>query len=87
MYVRFEAVRYGEIPRDTADTAGNSYRYVQILLDPVGYRGMQWICCIMARYRSIQEYTKRVNPMRYRIQAGYRFNTRAMYNKYTPGEG
>jgi len=45
-YPVFEVVGYVEIQQDTA-------RYVRIQLDIVGYSGIQWICCKMARYRSI----------------------------------
>ena len=38
-YPVFEAVRYDEIQRDMADTAG--YRYSQ-KRDTVGYSGIQW---------------------------------------------
>jgi len=75
-------VRYSEIQLDTA-------RYVQIQLDTVGYSGIQWICCKMARYRSlpgIQRGTK--DTVRYRrntgeIQAEYPKNT--LQGRANPG--
>ena len=56
-------MRYSGIQLDTA-------RYVRIQLDTVGYSGKQWICCKMARYRSIQGYTGYQGYVE--IQAGYR---------------
>jgi len=47
-YPVFEAVRYGEIQRDTADTAGD---YVRLQLDTVGYSGSAAEWLDIDRYR------------------------------------
>jgi len=47
---RWDMVRYRRVQLDTA-------RYVRIRLETVGYSGIQWICCKMARCRSIQGYS------------------------------
>jgi len=39
-------MRYSGIQQIQLDAT----RYVRIQLDTVGYSGIQWICCIMARY-------------------------------------
>jgi len=41
-------------------------RYVRTQLDTVGYSGIQWICCTMAGYRSIQGYSGTKDTIRYR---------------------
>ena len=48
----WDTVRYSGIQLDIA-------RYVRIQLDTVRHSGIQWFCCNMARYRSIQGYTGR----------------------------
>jgi len=75
-YPVFEAVRYGEIQRDTA-------RYVRIQLDIVRYSGKQWTCCKIDRYRIHTGIDARdtKDMVRYRrdsgkIQAGHPKNTR-----------
>ena len=46
---------YGE---STAGYYLDTARYVRIQLDTVGYSGIQWICCKMAKYRSIYRDTR-----------------------------
>jgi len=47
---RWDTVGYSGIQQIQLDTA----RYARIQLDTVGYSRIQWICCKMAKYRSIQ---------------------------------
>ena len=62
LYPVFEAVRYGEIqceaysgiqqiPQIQLDIVIVIVRYKRDRVDTVGYSGIQWICCKMARYR------------------------------------
>ena len=76
-------VGYNEIPRDAARYSSiDTARYVRIQLDTVGYSGIQWICCKMARYISTYRDTwDTKDTVRYRrdtgeIQAGHHKNTR-----------